>query len=50
VGQERLYNYLPLSRLRLRLGLELEQRVNDITADIDHHFQERFITFLLVLN
>jgi len=39
-----------LSSLRLTLRLELEQGVNDIAADVDHHLQERFISLLLVLN
>lgn len=35
---------------RLRLRLELEQRVDHIAANVSHHVQEQLIAFALVFN
>jgi hypothetical protein len=34
----------------LTLVLELEERIDNISTNIDHHFQEHFIAFLFVFN
>lgn len=37
VAHGSLFFWMSLSRLRLTLGLELEQGVDHVAADVDHH-------------